>query len=269
MKELRLTEIWIYPVKSLGGIPLTSAKVMGKGLEFDRRWMLIDENNIFMTQRIYPQMAMFKLSLSGTEINVAKKSATKNQSISFRTDSAPIGEKIRAKIWDDDVDVFEVDQSLSKWFSDHLQLSCRLVSFPEQNPRPVDPKYQVNNEHVSLADAYPFLIIGQSSLDDLNSRLDEAVPMNRFRPTFVFTGGEPYEEDTWRNITIGENKFIGVKPCARCVLTTVNQDTAQKGIEPLYTLSTYRKRENKVLFGQNMVALDNNIVNVGDKISVE
>jgi uncharacterized protein len=269
MKELTLTEIWIYPVKSLGGIPLTSAKVMGKGLELDRRWMLIDENNIFMTQRIYPQMAMFKLSLQGKVINVVKKNATKNSEISFRTDAAPIGEKIRAKIWEDDVDVFEIDQRLSKWFSDHLLMTCRLVSFPEQNPRPVDPKYKVNNEHVSLADAYPFLIIGQSSLEDLNSRLDEAVPMNRFRPTFVFTGGAPYEEDTWRDFTIGDNKFVGVKPCARCVLTTVNQDTAEKGIEPLYTLSTYRKRENKVLFGQNLVAIDHRTVKVGDKIIID
>lgn len=269
MKELELTQIWIYPVKSLGGIPLTSSKVMEKGLELDRRWMLIDDNNVFMTQRIHTQMAMFKMELSGRQITVRKKNATSNQSISFSTDAPAIGEKIRAKIWDDEVDVYEINKSLSKWFSDHLEMSCRLVGFLENSPRPVDPKYKVNNEHVSLADAYPFLIIGQSSLDDLNSRLDEPVPMNRFRPTFVFTGGEPYEEDSWREFKIGDNKFVGVKPCARCVLTTVNQDTAQKGIEPLYTLSTYRKRETKVLFGQNLVARDHGVVNVGDKISVD
>lgn len=269
MNELVLTEIWIYPVKSLGGMPLRSAKVMGKGLEFDRRWMLIDETNTFMTQRINAQMAMFKLSLSGRMINVVKKNATSSPTINFSVDAPPIGQKIRAKIWNDDVDVVEVDEKLSKWFSDHLAMNCKLVSFPEKNPRPVDPKYKVNDEQVSLADAYPFLIIGQSSLDDLNRRLAEPVPMNRFRPTFVFTGGEPYEEDAWREFNIGENKFVGVKPCARCVLTTVNQDTAQKGTEPLYTLSTYRKRDSKVLFGQNLVALDHGVVNVGDKITLE
>lgn len=269
MKELVLTEIWIYPVKSLGGIPLTSAKVMGKGLEFDRRWMLIDDNNVFMTQRIHTQMAMFQMELSGRQITVRKKNATSSQSITFSADTSTTGEKIRAKIWDDEVDVYEIGQHLSKWFSEHLEMSCRLVSFPEKNPRAVDPKYNVNNEHVSLADAYPFLIIGQSTLNDLNTRLKEPVPMNRFRPNFVFTGGEPYEEDTWREFKIGENKFVGVKPCGRCVLTTVNQDTAEKGIEPLYTLSTYRKRETKVLFGQNLVALDHGIVRVGDKISME
>jgi uncharacterized protein YcbX len=269
MKELQLTEIWIYPIKSLGGIPLTSAKVMGKGLEFDRRWMLIDENNVFMTQRIHTQMAMFKMELSGRKITVTKKNADSNQSVSFSVDATPSGKPIHAKIFDDNVDVVEVDPALSEWFSDHLQSTCKLVSFPEANPRAVDPKYKVNDENVSLADAYPFLVIGQSTLDDLNTRLNEPVSMNRFRPNFVFTGGEPYEEDTWRDFKIGENKFIGVKLCGRCVLTTVNQETAEKGIEPLYTLSTYRKREAKVLFGQNLVALDNGIVNVGDKISIQ
>ncbi|HEY0652557.1 MAG TPA: MOSC domain-containing protein [Chryseosolibacter sp.] len=269
MKELTLREIWIYPVKSLGGIQMEKANAMGKGLEFDRRWMLIDEHNMFMTQRVHTQMAMFKLTLSDRNITVAKKNAERESAITFSADSIPVGEKMRAKIWDDDVEVFEVDPGLSKWFSTHLKMSCRLVTFPEKNPRPVDPKYKVNNEHVSLADAYPFLIIGQSSLDDLNTRLKEPVPMNRFRPNFVFTGGAPFEEDTWREFKIGDKRFVGVKPCARCVLTTVNQETGEKGIEPLFTLSTYRKREAKVLFGQNLVGVDTGIVRVGDKISVE
>jgi uncharacterized protein len=150
----------------------------------------------------------------------------------------------------------------------HLQMNCKLVYFPESNPRAVDPNYKVNDEHVSLADAYPFLIIGQSSLDDLNSKLPEPLPMNRFRPNFVFTGGEPYEEDLWRNFSIGSNRFIGVKPCARCVLTTVNQATAEKGPEPLRTLSLYRKKDSKVLFGNNVVTVDEGDVRVGDVITL-
>ena len=139
-------------------------------------------------------------------------------------------------IWDDTVSAFDVDGSYSQWFSELLESPCRLVYFPEENSRPVDPRYKVNHEQVSLADAYPFLIIGQSSLDDLNSRLTEPIPMNRFRPNFVFTGGEPFEEDTWRNFSIGSTRFVGVKMCARCQLPTVNQDTAEKGAEPIKTL---------------------------------
>ena len=154
---------------------------------------------------------------------------------------------------DDTLFANEVDGEYSQWFSNHLGIKCKLVFFSEENPRPVNPKYKVNNENVSFADAYPFLIIGQSSLDDLNSRLKESLPMNRFRPNLVFTGGEPYEEDHWRNFTIGSNRFVGVKLCDRCVLTTVNQDTVQKGAEPLKTLATYRQRDNKIYFGQNLV----------------
>lgn len=269
MDHPQLTEIWIYPIKSLGGIPLQTAKVFGKGLEFDRRWMLIDEQGVFMTQRVYTEMAMFKLSLSERILTVRKQNATENVAVEFSVDAPATGQKIRARIWDDEVDVFEIDAALSNWFSHHLQIPLRLVTFPESNPRAVDAKYKVNDEHVSLADAYPFLIIGQSSLDFLNTRLAEPVPMNRFRPNFVFTGGRPHEEDEWREFSIGNNRFVGVKPCARCVLTTVNQATGQKGIEPLYTLSTYRKRESKVLFGQNLVALDHGTVKVGDKIDLK
>ena len=270
MKNLRLTEIWIYPIKSLGGIRLKTAKVMEKGLHLDRRWMLVDDNGQFLTQRAIPPMALFSVTISGDELHVVKRNpSSQPDSIRIGISSSPKGRLIDAKIWDDDVRVFEVDPEISAWFTKQMGFGCKLVSFPEQNPRRVDVKYQVNDEHVSLADAYPFLIIGQSSLDDLNTRLNEPVPMNRFRPNFVFTGGDAYEEDRWRNFRIGNNRFVAVKKCGRCVLTTVNQDTAEKGIEPLFTLSTYRKENNKVNFGQNLVATDHTVVNEGDPIILD
>ena len=265
MPELKLTQIWIYPIKSLGGISLTSASVMEKGLEYDRRWMLVDESGKFMTQRIYPKMALFKLSIDNAQLTISYA----QHALKLDLNKQPQSQPITVAIWNDTVLAFEVDPTYSQWFSNLLGIPSRLVYFPEENSRPVDPRYKVNGEHVSLADAYPFLIIGQSSLDDLNSRLAEPVPMNRFRPNFVFTGGEPYEEDTWRNFTIGSARFVGVKPCDRCVLTTVNQDTAEKGVEPLKTLTSYRKRENKVYFGQNLVALDCHRVNIGDLITLQ
>lgn len=269
MKELTLSEIWIYPIKSLGGIRLNTAKVFEKGLALDRRWMLIDEHEGFMTQRFFPKMALLKVTVDGNNIVVTDHDPkAAKASISFEIDQVPVGPQITTKVWDDTVEVIELDPALSEWFSQRLDKKSQLVAFPEKNSRPVDAKYKINDEHVSLADAYPFLIIGQSSLDDLNSRMNEALPMNRFRPNFVFTGGEPFEEDKWREFTIGQNKFAGVKPCARCVLTTINQDTAEKGIEPLVALSKYRKNENKILFGQNVIAIDHKTVSVGDKITV-
>jgi uncharacterized protein YcbX len=263
LKKLLLSEIWIYPIKSLGGIRLKSSEVKEKGLELDRRWMLVDERGNFLTQRVFSSMALFKLTMIDDFLEVSFKG---NQ-ISIPKSSALNGSPIQSKIWDDSVITYEVNPTISDWFSSMLGMNCRLVSFPEEGSRPVDAAYKINDENVSLADGYPFLIIGQASLDDLNHRLKKPLPINRFRPNFVFTGGEPYQEDSWRNFKIGKNKFIGVKPCARCVLTTVDQETAEKGTEPLATLASYRKRENKIYFGQNVVAVDHYEIYEGDEIS--
>ena len=267
MSEFRLSEIWIYPIKSLGGIRLKHSKVLEKGLEYDRRWMLVDEAGVFLTQRLFPAMALLKLKIENGELKIVHNQKSISHSISL----APVSDQteIPVTIWDDSVTAFEVSPESSTWFSDALETTCRLVYFPETNARPVDPKYKVNDEHVSLADGYPFLIIGQASLDFLNSKLDQALPMNRFRPNFVFTGGEAHEEDVWRDFTIGENRFIGVKPCARCAVPTIDQETAEKGQEPTRTLATYRRRENKIYFGQNVLAIDHQIIKEGDFITIQ
>jgi uncharacterized protein len=266
MAELQLSEIWIYPVKSLGGIRVDRARVKEKGLHNDRRWMLVDENGMFMTQRAHPALALFKVKeLSDAFIKVQADS----HSIDIPTAAGGEPIAVTVTVWNDKVTAQEVDPQISRWFSERLQKKCMLVYFPEENARPVDSLYSVNNEHVSLADAYPFLIIGQASLDFLNTKLIESLPMNRFRPNFVFTGGEPHEEDTWRNFSIGNNRFMGVKPCDRCVLTTINQDSAVKGDEPLRTLATYRKRDHKIYFGQNLLAVDEGEVRIGDTITIQ
>lgn len=238
---------------------------MEKGLQYDRRWMLVDETGKFMTQRIYPKMALFKLSI----LNLQLKIEHAQHKIYVDVKMVNVSNPLTVTIWNDTVTAFEVNPAHSEWFSKMLGISCRLVFFPEENSRAVDARYQVNGENVSLADAYPFIIIGQSSLDDLNAKLKEPVPINRFRPNFVFEGGKPFEEDSWRNFSIGDTRFVGVKLCDRCVLTTVNQSTGEKGVEPLKTLASYRNRNNKIYFGQNLVALDYNTVTVGDNIVVQ
>ncbi|RAV99341.1 MOSC domain-containing protein [Pseudochryseolinea flava] len=264
MGDLKLSEIWIYPVKSLGGIQLTASKVLEKGLPYDRRWMLVDENNVFMTQRVFPQMALFKLALNHTALTIRFGADTIDVPL------VPKGNNTAEDvvIWDDHVMTCEVDTAISQWFSYHLQKKCKLMFFPEDYVRPVDPKYKVNDEQVSLADAYPFLIIGENALQQLNDKLASAIGMDRFRPNFVFSGGAPHEEDTWREFVIGTNRFVGVKPCARCAVPTINQETAEKGIEPTKTLAKYRARNNKIYFGQNLVARDQGEIKVGDSIQI-
>lgn len=267
MTPLNISEIWVYPIKSLGGIALEKAQVQAKGLRYDRRWMLIDDNGVAMTQRDFPQMALFKPEIVNDKIIVTYKQSGKAiASVEFSSTIAASNDGLTATVWSDDVTVLEVDPEVSQWFSHHLHTACRLVAFPEVNARPVEAQHRVHQEHVSLADAFPFLIIGQRSLDDLNSRLTNPVPMNRFRPNFVFTGGHAFMEDHWKNLAIGQVSFVAVKKSARCALPTVNQDTAEKGPEPLRALSAYRKVGNKVYFGQNLVCLDEGEVRIGDPV---
>ncbi len=270
MKKNILSEIFIYPIKSLGGISLSESEVEDRGLKFDRRMMLVDEQGTFMTQRDFPQMALLKTKIQNEQLIVYQ--SPKNQSITL-----PLAEKhfnndkkIKVMIWDDVCESIIVSKEADDFFSDLIGIKCHLVYMPDEAKRIVDPKRKyVNDYHtVSFADGYPFLIIGQSSLDELNSRLEEPVPMNRFRTNFVFTGGEPFEEDNWKDFLIGELHFKAVKPCARCVITTTDQETAIRNQEPLKTLSTFRKFGNEVMFGMNLISFNTGKVKVGDEIKL-
>ncbi len=244
---------------------MQSAKVLGKGLLHDRRYMLVNKANQFLTQRTLPILALFKFSITDHGFTVIHK----GDSIELPFQPQKLNGEVNAGIWNDTVKAHVMDEDYHRWFSDRIGKPCRLVYFPEENRRPVDENFAKNNEQVSLADGYPFLIIGQSSLDDLNGRLEIPLPMNRFRPNFVFDDGKPFEEDSWRNFAIGNNRFVGLKPCARCLIPTINQDTAEQGTEPLKTMAGFRKREGKVFFGQNLVAVDYYEVREGDEIKVE
>ncbi|WP_210463931.1 MOSC domain-containing protein [Rufibacter roseolus] len=266
MSTLVLSEIYIYPIKSLSGISLTSAQVEERGLQYDRRWMLIDDSGIFLTQRKYAEMALLQVALTPEGLQVTHKTRDLTPLlVPYETNST---RSTLVTVWDDICFAFIVSPEANAWFSEALGISCRLVYMPENSIRLIDPNYAKHNEKVSFSDGYPFLIIGQESLNDLNSRLEEQVPINRFRPNFVFTGGQPYVEEKWKTFKIGEVLFYGAKPCGRCNVTTINQDTAQAGAEPLRTLSSYQKKGNKVIFGMNLIGLSTGMVKVGDKITV-
>lgn len=267
---LQLSEIWIYPVKSLAGIRLEKSRVTQRGLEYDRRWMLVDEKGVFVTQRKYPQLVLFQPKIDGGFMQISHKDATKG-SVSFSLSQNNENQPIEVQVWEDCVVAAEVDEEVSGWFSGILGFNVRLVYMPENSLRKVDPDYAITSDDItSFSDGFPFLIIGQSSLDDLNLRLKEKVTIQHFRPNFVFTGGEAYEEDVWVEFTIGSLAFYGVKPCSRCIMTTVNPKSGTfAGKEPLYTLTKYRKVGNKVIFGQNVIAKDEGVLKINDSINVE
>ncbi len=251
MSVYQLTDIYIYPIKSLGGIRLTEAVVEKRGLQYDRRWMLVDAGGNFLSQRQHAQMALLQVKLKPEGLLVSHKhNLLTPLLIPFEANDE---KSLLVNIWQDVCFAFEVTPEANSWFSQALNLPCKLVYMPDNAIRPVDPEYARPKDIVSFADAYPFLIIGQESLNDLNRRLTEPVPMDRFRPNLVFSGGEPFDEDSWTEFTIGETKFYPVKPCARCQVTTIDQTTGQKSAEPLKTLATFRTQNNKVMFGQNLV----------------
>jgi uncharacterized protein YcbX len=227
--------------------------------------MLVDEEGVAMTQRKYPQMALFEVGILDNHCIVSRHGGK----VDWPLEPASFSRGLMAKVWEDHVDVLELSESISRWFSEHLGKSCRLVFFPEENPRPLEKDFWPNDDQVSLADAYPLLLIGKESLADLNSKLASPIGMNRFRPNLVVSGSQPFAEDSWAEFRIADNRFKAVKPCARCVLTTVNPETAETGPEPLRTLSRYRKTDNKVLFGQNIVIIDASEIKTGDTIVVE
>lgn len=265
-ETLRVQDIFIYPIKSLKGIRLESAKVLERGFQYDRRWMLVDRAGMFITQRTHHQMALIQVELGDDRLLV---STSLNEARPIQIPLDLISERqIEVEVWDDRMLANLVDPSFDSWFSEALGVDCQLVVMPESTQRKVSPKYAVNEESVSFADGMPYLIIGQESLNQLNSKLEDPVPMNRFRPNIVFSGGNSFAEDNWRNIKIGELQFCVVKPCARCVLITVDQETGETNKEPLKTLASYRTINNKVNFGQNALALQEGILRVGDSIQL-
>ncbi|PIW69730.1 MAG: MOSC domain-containing protein [Ignavibacteriales bacterium CG12_big_fil_rev_8_21_14_0_65_30_8] len=266
MNKLILSQIFIYPVKSFCGISVDTSDVTERGLEYDRRWLLVDDNNVFITQRDLPDMALIKTSIINNTIQLKHKIKNIDQ-ISIPT-SFTSGKELNVKIWDDNCLALHYNSDIDKWLSKVFNKNCKLVYMPDSTQRFVDNTYAKNKEIVSFADGFSFLIIGQSSLDDLNNKLDKPIPINRFRPNFVFTGGTPFEEDKLKKIKIGKIIFDVVKPCERCVIPTTDQDTGKRNKEPLLTLSGYRKINNKVMFGQNLIQHNLGEISVGDEIAI-
>ncbi len=264
MTEFVLSEIFVYPIKSASGISLKESYVGEKGLKMDRRWMLVDEEGKFISQRTHPELSLISVNIENDGLRVKHK--IKNYGdlfIPFEIDEEYIRE---VEIWNDKCQAVLVSNAADCWFSKVLGIPCQLVYMPDNSVRTVDQKYSSGDKTVGFADGFPFLLIGQSSLDDLNSKLEILISINRFRPNLVFKGGEPFIEDSWKEFKIGSVTFFPVKPCARCTIPTVNQETGDKGKEPLVTLSSYRKKNNKVLFGQNLVHEGRGIIKVGDPL---
>jgi uncharacterized protein YcbX len=263
---LTVSELYIYPIKSLGGIALNKATLTDRGFEHDRRWMLVDANNQFLSQREVNAMALLKVQIAEEGLLITNI-AIPGEELLVPFQPA-ITETEMVTVWSNHCRAQRVSDEADAWFSKQLGLSCKLVYMPNSTRRYVDGRYAHNKEITSFSDGYPLLLIGQGSLDDLNNRLETPLPMNRFRPNIVFTGGTAFQEDYMKHFEINGITFFGVKPCARCLITTIDQQTAEKAKEPLRTLSTYRMKNKKIYFGQNVLPQGTGIVSIGDTIKL-
>ena len=261
---LRLTGLNIYPIKSTRGIPLDQSEVDEFGLRYDRRWMVVDESGQFLTQRSHSRLALVVPSIQGDRLRVEAPGMSTLE-IPLRPSLAVT---TSVAVWDDVCVASWVGEHSAEWFSDFLGCACSLVHMADDAVRPADPTFAPPGSRVSFADGFPFLLISEESLADLNRRLAEPLPMNRFRPNLVVAGGEPYDEDRWTQLEIGGIRLRVVKPCGRCVVTTTDQTTGERGKEPLRTLATYRKRDGEVMFGQNVVHENTGRLRVGDSVTI-
>jgi uncharacterized protein len=261
--SITLSELHIYPVKSLGGIALEKALVTERGLEHDRRWMVVDPEGEFLTQREHPGMATVWVDVNEHSLSLAAPDRDTIE-VPFACTPSPA---LRVRVWNSDVEALAVSAAADSWLSDHLGTPCRLVHMPDTTRRACDPDRAGAGRIVSFADGYPFLVTNEASLADLNRRAGTELPMNRFRSNLVVRGAEAWAEDNWNEFTIGEVRFKAAKPCGRCQVTTTDQATGEvRGPEPLATLATFRDSEFGVRFGMNLVALGAGTLRLGDML---
>ena len=273
MATLTLSGLYIYPIKSAAGIVVNAAQLTARGLQFDRRWMVVDAQGKFMSQRRFPRMALIEVAIA----NKLTITAPGMPAISLLL-TPELSERVQVEIWGDRCTALNLPDEAAKWFTQFLGVECQLVYMPETSDRPTDHG-KFGSEHiVSFADAYPYLLISEASLAGLNQKLmakqTAPVPMNRFRPNLVVKGDiAPHAEDQWQRIQIGSAIFQVAKPCARCSIPNVDQARGDRTPEPSRTLATYRAWDKDIWFGQNLIQAGSgddqaSRLSVGDEIEI-
>jgi len=262
MAGITLSGLQVFPIKSLRGIAAERWEVGARGLRLDRELMLVDDSGTFITQREQRALALLATELAGDQLVIrAPHTPPLTVSLAPRSDA-----RVSVTIWKDSLLAEPVDPAADDWFSRFLDQPVRLVRF--HGHRQVDRQFAREGDAVGFADGFPFLLASESSLADLSTRVGQPLAMARFRPNLVVTGAPPYAEDGWRRLRIGAIEFELVKPCARCVVTTIDPATGAAGLEPLRTLASYRNVGGKVLFAWNLVHRGTGILQVGDPVEV-
>ncbi|RFU47694.1 MOSC domain-containing protein [Paraburkholderia sp. DHOC27] len=274
-----ISALYVYPVKSCGGIAVSEVRLLPTGLEYDRNWMVTNPAGRMLTQRSHARLALVEVALDEHDLILSAPGMAALRT-PLAIESTASMQNVTVSIWDDTVQAFDTGPEAAGWFSSFLGEAARLVRFDPSVPRPADARWTGGIAATAqFSDGFPLLVIGESSLDDLNTRLTgkgaPSIPMNRFRPNLVIGGLDAYEEDYVEQVTIqawdgieaaratsGERavQLNLIKPCARCPIPTIDQATgaphADWPNEPLDTMATYRgnaRLDGALTFGQNAI----------------
>lgn len=263
MPQIIISELVIYPLKSAAGIQLETAQIDQFGLKNDRRWMLVDAEGKMLTQRQHAKMCLLEPRLENNQLRLNTEGFSELVVAAANPDNRHI-----AIVWEDHCHAYDCGNRAAEWLSDFMGIKCRLMYFPDNENRQVDPVYAQAGDRTAFSDGFPILLTSQSSLDDLNQRLAQPVNMNRFRPNIVIKGAPAYAEDGWKKVQLGDIDCRIVKPCSRCVIPNINPHTAARYKEPSQTLATYRKKNNKIFFGQNLIHDQQGTMTVGMPVQI-
>lgn len=258
---MKVTALFEYPVKGLRANRIPCASVNKRGLAMDRRWMLVDEEGTFLSQRSYPVFTQFTVTFDKSLI--LKFLPTEEEiNIEMEVFENPLD----VSVWGQTCTSHVASDDINAWISNRLDRNVRLVYMKTEDIRPVESSS--SDDIVSFADGYPVLLASEKSLSELNARLEMPIGIERFRSNIVIDGKLPYEEDGWQTLKIGPVTFRMVKLCARCHVINIDQDTGMSSDEPLRTLSTYRKDGNRVNFAVNLIPTAEGIIHEGDEIVI-
>jgi uncharacterized protein len=261
---VKLEGIFVYPIKSCAGIALRQARVTARGLEHDRRWMVVDDAGRFLTQRTHPAMALIRVDIGDDGFIVSTEGLPPLQ-LPFLYDE---GARVEVEVWDDLVRAVRHEVG-SHWFARALGFGMQLVCMPDDARRLVDPEYAREGDIVSFADGFPLLVANRASLEALAGDDGAPVDMRRFRPNLVVAGAAPWAEDDWQALSVGGTLTLRTpKPCARCSIPGVDPDSALVTKEPLRTLAKLRTRDHKTWFGINAIPDGSGVVRLGDVVTV-
>lgn len=259
-----LSQIHVYPVKSLAGFQVNVWPVDQRGLQYDRKWMLVDTDRQFLSQRRLPKMALIKTRIESDALILSASGQA-----DLRLPLLEVaGEAIEVTVWDDRCLGIGCGSAADEWLSRFLDRDCRLVRQADVDVRKVDPDYAFDTDQTGFSDGFPFLLVSENSLNALNMAMQLPLDMNRFRPNLVVAECDSYAEDTWRRISINDIVFRLPKPCSRCAIPTIDPETARPGKEPLTTLNRLRKWNNKVYFGQNALHDRTGLLSIGQPVVI-